>query len=146
MGRKLLTQQERLCPTPPPPPGFQNGLETGSHARIKSTQTVQEGPFCQRIAVANAVSGPKLLGGRTQVAWPKATEGAGGGAKLKLPPFYKSEWEAKRRSIATIIVCTCSCCYQWRKNFPLQVTAPPAPHLNTALCIGLFCGSLGVRS
>ena len=34
---------------------FQNGLETGSRARIKSTQTVQEGPSCQRIAVANAV-------------------------------------------------------------------------------------------
>ena len=34
---------------------FQNGLETGSRARIKSTQTVQEGPCCQRIAVANAV-------------------------------------------------------------------------------------------
>ena len=31
---------------------FQNGLETGSCACIKSTQTVQEG---QRIAVANAV-------------------------------------------------------------------------------------------
>ena len=34
---------------------FQNGLETGSCARIQSTQTVQEGPCCQRIAVANAV-------------------------------------------------------------------------------------------
>ena len=31
---------------------FQNGLETGSRARIKSTQTVQDCPCC---AVANAV-------------------------------------------------------------------------------------------
>ena len=31
---------------------FQNGLETGSRARIKSTQTVQEDPCC---SVANAV-------------------------------------------------------------------------------------------
>ena len=62
-------------------------------------------------------------GGRTQIVWPKATargsvrEGAGGGCapscmehEAETTSTLQSEWEAKKRSIATITVCTCSCC------------------------------------
>ena len=38
-------------------------------------------------------------GGRTQIAWPG--EGAGGGSETT--SILQSEWEAKKRSIATII-------------------------------------------
>ena len=51
--------------------------------------------------------------------------------------ILQSEWEAKKRSIAAIILL---CSTNNEENFRLQVgrggggaTAPPAPHLNTAL-------------
>ena len=56
--------------------------------------------------VVTCMSGPYLekndWGGRTWIVRPKATARGRvreGGAKLKLPPFFQSEWEAKKRSI-----------------------------------------------
>ena len=86
-------------------------------------------------------------GGRTRIAWPKATareeEGAGGGCvpscaerEAETTSILQSEWEAKNRSIATTIISTCSCSVALSKFSSSGQGGGgggATPHLNTAL-------------
>ena len=81
-----------------------------------------------------AIFRKKMIEGRTQISWPKVARVRvrEGGAKLKLPQFYKVNGKLKR---GPTIICTCSCSVavsMEKKTFLFRSGGGPPPKYDPA--------------